>query len=346
MGERLIKTQNLYSILDPEPFFLLCTLLLLSWLFYKFFLNDISETRHLNVRRQFKNIFHHFLVFSTFFSIYILVSQSFPNGWIGRALPYLGLMSLGWGMAVFVKVCRLIILQYLFLGSMRVGVPMLIVNIFSLILSIILALWFANQIFGIQVAPLLATSAAFSIILGLAIQDTLGNLFAGIALQIDRSFEIGDWLEVTSGAQKTVGQVKEVTWRATMLVGFSEEKITIPNRSLAAAQISNFSTGEEPIIRSQIFKLKYGVNIEHAKQCLMESIREVKSILTFPEPLVLIFESNESWISLKLIYFIENYGAQYSIADQVMNSALKYLMANGIEISPTRIEVLHTPSPQ
>jgi small-conductance mechanosensitive channel len=344
MAEKLIKTQNLYSILDPEPYFLLCALLLLAWLFYKLFLKDVSDERHLNLRGHFKNIFHHFLVFSTFFSVYILISQSFPESGLGRALPYLGVMTLGWGMIVFVKTCRLIILQYLFLGSMKAGVPVLIVNIFSLILSILLALWSGNQIFGFQVAPLLATSAAFSIILGLAIQDTLGNLFAGISLQVDKSFEIGDWLEVVTGTQKTVGQVKEISWRATMLIGLSDEKITIPNRALASALISNFSTGDQPIVRSQVFKLKYGVDIEHAKQCLIESTKEVKSILTYPEPLALISESNESWISIKLVYFIENYGSQYAIADQVMNSALKYLIANGIEISPSRLEIIHQSS--
>ncbi len=345
MGEKLIKMQNLYSILDPEPYFLLCSLLLLAWLFYKLFLKEVSDERHENLRGHFKNIFRHFLIFSTFFAVFVLIAQSFPEGGLGRALPYLGIFTLCWGMMVFVKTCRLIILQYLFLGSMKAGVPVLIVNIFSLILSIVLALWSANQIFGFQVAPLLATSAAFSIILGLAIQDTLGNLFAGISLQLDKSFEIGDWLEVVSGVQKSVGQVKEISWRATMLIGLSDEKITIPNRSLANSQISNFSTGHQPIVRSQIFKLKYGVDIEHAKKVLLESIKGNNQILGYPEPLVLLSESNESWIAFKLVYFIENYGSQYMIADLVMNSAIKFLLANGIEISPARIEVVSSANP-
>lgn len=339
MGERVIKLQNLYSLLDPEPYFLLCALILLAWIFYKLFLGEVSTERHENLRTHFKNIFRHFLILSTFFAVYILIFQSFPDGGVGRALPYLGIFTLTWAMLVFVKTCRLIILQYLFLGSMKTGVPVLIVNIFSLLLSIILALWMANQIFGIQVAPLLATSAAFSIILGLAIQDTLGNLFAGISLQLDKSFEIGDWLEITSGTQKTTGRVKEISWRATLLIGQADEKVTIPNRSLANSQISNFSNNGQPIIRNHIFKLKYDVDIELAKKCLLESVGLIDDILKYPEPISLISESNENWIALKLVYFIENYGAQHVVADQVMTQALKYLQANNIEISSPRIEI-------
>ena len=138
------------------------------------------------------------------------------EGQIGRfalVTPYIAMAAFVWGNVVFVKTCRLIVLQYLFLGSMRHGVPLLLVNIFSLILSIVLLFWGITHIFGVQVGPLLATSAAASVILGLAMQDTLGNLFAGISLQIDRSFEIGDWVEVVSGIQKTTGQVREITWR-------------------------------------------------------------------------------------------------------------------------------------
>ena len=64
------------------------------------------------------------------------------------------------------------------------------------------------------------------------------------------------------------------------------------------------------------------------------------SILSYPEPLTLITESNESWVAVKLVYFIENYGAQYGIADQIVDSALKYLQTNGISISPQRLEVI------
>lgn len=331
MGDKLINTQNLYNLLDLEPFFIVCALMALTWVFYKVFLKEVSEERHRNLKNHFSNLLRHFFAMAAFFGAFLILKEAALAGnSLGRAMPYVGVISLLWGMIVFVKICRLITLQYLFLGSMKHGVPVLIVNIFSLILTIVLVMWAATALFDIKVTPLLATSAAFSIILGLALQDTLGNLFAGISLQFDHTFDIGDWLEVTQGSLKTSGQVKEITWRATVLTGWTDEVITLPNRTLASSQIANFSLNEQPIIRSQFFRLDYGIDHQLAKQCLLESIKEVRSVRTWPEPLVLVTETSDSFLSFKLIYYIDNYGSQYTIGDQVVETGWRFLKVNGI----------------
>jgi small-conductance mechanosensitive channel len=337
MGEKFLNTKNLYALLDFEPFAILCCLILLAWSFYKIFLKEVSEERHQNLKTHFRNLLRHFVILSTLFATFLIMSQAHTETAINRALPYIALAGLLWGMIVFVKACRLIILQYLFLGSMKHGVPVLIVNIFSLLMSLVLGFWTAASVFNVELTPLLATSAAFSVILGLALQDTLGNLFAGISLQVDKAFDIGDWLEVTNGSTKTVGQVKEITWRATMLAGWTDETITLPNRTLSNSQIANYSLDDKPIIRSQMFRLSYSTDIQLARQCLLESLKEIKTIRTWPEPFVIISEMNESWIGVKLGYYIENFGSQYSIADVVTENALRYLKANKIEIAPPRL---------
>jgi small-conductance mechanosensitive channel len=332
MNEKLIKLQALYSLIDYEPYVILIALVIFSWIFYKLFLKEVSAERHKGLRSQFKNLYHHTLWFSVSFVIFKFIYQAeHLDLTFTRVLPYLALFSLSWGIFVFVKACRLIILQYLFLGSMKAGVPILLVNIFSLMLTMTLILWGMSSIFGIQLAPLLATSAAFSIILGLALQDTLGNLFAGISLQLDRAFEIGDWLEITSGAQKIVGQVKEITWRATILAGWSDEVITIPNRTMANSQLSNFQAGDQPIARSQVFRLSLNTDVELAKECLGQTVREISAIR---QDLLLkpyISETTDSWILIKIAYYIDSYGSQFTIGDQVLTLGLKRLKEKGIE---------------
>jgi small-conductance mechanosensitive channel len=348
LGEKLIQSKNFALLLDFEPYVILVSLILLAWAFYKVFLREASSERHKNLRGHFSNLMRHFTAMSLGFIVFHILEQAPETSGLWRALPYVGLATLLMGMIVFVKTCRLIILQYLFLGSMKHGVPVLIVNIFSLLLSLVLAFWIAASIFGIELTPLLATSAAFSVIFGLALQDTLGNLFAGISLQIDKAFDIGDWLEISNGTLKTVGQVKEISWRATMLIGWTDEVITLPNRLLANSLIANFSLTEQPVVRSQIFKLKLESNMALAKQCLLESIKEVSSVRTWPEPLVLVSETTESWLSLKLVYYIDNYGSQYMVADAVISNALRYLQANGIEVAAPRLEIISpsaSPSP-
>lgn len=345
MNEKFIKTQALYSLIDWEPFVLLGCLLAVTWIFYKFFLQAASQERHTSIRFQFQTLFRHFFILTLLFIVFTFLHTTtggdFAN--FARVTPYIALMAFVWGSIVFVKTCRLLVLQYLFLGSMRAGVPLLLVNIFSLLLSIVLTVWALSQVFGLDLGPLMATSAAFSIVLGLALQDTLGNLFAGLSLQIDKSYEIGDWLEVVQGMQRATGQVKEISWRSTILVGFSDEEITLPNRTMANAQISNFSPDGHPIVRSQVFRLPYGCDVQRAKDILERAVVEISDIRGLPAPLAYIHETTENWVAVKVIYFIDNFGSQFAIGDKVMRKGIDALRANGIELARNVIE-LHSKS--
>lgn len=336
-----IQTQSLELLISFEPFLLLSALVFLAWGFYKGFLRGLSEERHQSLRAQFANLLKHYLTLGMLFALYTLIHAAWFDGQsVQKLLPYVAIMTFFWGGLVFIKASRMIILQYLFLGSMRAGVPLLIVNIVTLALSIVLILWGTSQIFNLQLGPLLATSAAFSIILGLALQDTLGNLFAGIALQVDHNFEIGDWLEVTASSQKTVGQVKEISWRSTTLIGFTEEVIVLPNRTMAGAQIANFQAGDMPFIRSQMFRLPYDIDTERAKKVLLQSLESIPEIRKYPEPLCLVTEHNESFLSFKLVYYIDNYGVQFIVGDRVVLSGWRALEKAGFENGRNTLKVL------
>lgn len=334
-----MNTALLYQLLEFEPYFILLSLYLLAWVFYKVFLREVSDERHKNIQMHLTNIFRHFVFMSVLFLIYVILQQATADSHFSKIIPYLALATLSMGMMVLVKTCRLIILQYLFLGSMKHGVPVLIVNIFSLLMSMIFSLWGARAIFNLELTPILATSAAFSVVLGLAMQDTLGNLFAGISLQVDRAYDIGDWIEVTSGIQKLVGQVKEITWRATTLVGWSDETIIVPNRFIAGAQISNYSLTELPIIRSQNFKIRYGEDLSKARTILVDAIRTVPGVRDWPEPCILINDLTESWANLKLVYYIDSFGSQFSVLDRVSSAALEAMMKNNIQMAPPLLSV-------
>lgn len=339
MQDRLFQTESLYSYLELEPYLVILFLVLSTWLFYKIFLKNVSLERHRNIEAQFKSVLKHFTFMSFLFLIFQLSLQNqADHAYLKRVTVYLGVFVFISGAIVLVKSSRLLVLQYLFLGSMQSGVPVLIVNIFSLILSLTIAFWGINHLFGVQVGPLLATSAALSVVLGLAMQDTLGNLFAGISLQIDKNFEIGDWIEFVNGIQKATGQVKEISWRSTTLVGLSDELIILPNRVMAMAQLSNFSPNQ-PIVRSHIFRIGFNDSVEKAKNLLEMAAAEVAEVRGIPAPYAYITETAESWVAIKLIYFIEDYGKQWVIGDKVQNRAYEVLRAQGIALAKNQIEI-------
>lgn len=340
LPESWIPADKIHEVIQLEPAVIIFILALCSWITYKVFLRHLSLDRHRNLRKLFVNLASHSGFMAALYLTYEFLALWAPEGsFVLRLLPYLGLVTLISGSVVLVKTSRIFVFQYLFWEHRNVGVPLLLVNIFTLILSLILFCWIATSIFGVRLAPLLATSAVFSIILGLALQDTLGNLFAGIAMQFDKPYEIGDWIEVQMGLQKWVGQVHEISWRATVLVGLYDEAITVANRVVAQAQISNFSMKTRPIVRNHQFRVPLDFPVQKMKDILLKSVQRVREIRNYPEPLVLISETSDSWAIYKLVYFIDDYGAQFSLADKVLSSVLTELHANGVALASNRLKV-------
>ena len=133
------------------------------------------------------------------------------------------------GVVKLVELCLWAVLTYLFVRALNFIIfglvdlkrgfetPTLVRNIFSIVaFTILFFLIFAHLYPDVNLGALFTTSAIFGVILGLALQDTLGNFFAGISLQADRPFQVGDVIMV--GAEKHTGVVEEITWRAVIPV--------------------------------------------------------------------------------------------------------------------------------
>lgn len=341
-SKSFFNVERVAETIQTEAILILFVMAASTWLVYRFLLKEVSEERHRNLRVHLNNLVKHVLIWAVPLVAYLLLLLSdFETVWILKLQGYLGLTAIAWGVVVFIKSSRLLTLEYFFLNHMREGVPLLLVNIFTLVLSMVMVGWFLNHFFGFEITHLVATSAVFSIVLGLALQDTLGNLFAGVALQLDKPYELGDWIEIQNGAQKYIGQVQEVSWRATVLATYTDEVVTIPNRTVAQSQVINSSGHFRPIVRSQVFRVPFGTNIERAREILTAIPTQVPTVLMQPKPLVQISEVTESWISLKLIYFLRNIENQYSVADKVLELGLTGLAQAKIPPAATRVELIH-----
>lgn len=341
INEPWIPLDRIEAIVQLEPALALAGLALGSFLVYRLLLRRVSEERHRNLKNLFLNLLGHFMVWLTLFITYISLRQMGldHSGGIDRLSSYVGFLTVVSGATVFVKTSRILVFEYLFLGHMREGVPLLLVNLSTLLLSMILGAWIATEIFGVKLAPLIATSAVLSLVMGLALQDTLGNLFAGVAMQFDKPYGIGDWVEVNNGDSLWVGQVYEISWRATVLVGFGDELLTIPNRIMAQAEISNFTLKGRPILRRQTFRVAPEVDPEMVKSALMRAIKSVPSISQTQEPRVIVTETHESWIPYKVLYYLEDYGVQYLIADEVIEKVRSEFLREGIQLATTRMQI-------
>ena len=95
------------------------------------------------------------------------------------------------------------------------------------------------NVFSLPVGTLIATSGVLAIILGLALQSTLGDVFSGIALNLGRPYVVGDMIVLGDG---TEGKVVETNWRATHLLNGANDLVVVPNSDLAKARLVNMSS--------------------------------------------------------------------------------------------------------
>ncbi|WP_048692618.1 mechanosensitive ion channel family protein [Catenovulum maritimum] len=127
-----------------------------------------------------------------------------------------------------------IILFKIILPKLGHNLPSIVTELF-LGVSVVVLIGVTLSHFGVDTTSIAATSAVVTAILAIGLQATLGNVIGGVALQLDRSIRIGDWIQLENGKQ---GRVQEIRWRHTVLETRDWDTIIVPNSSLLAANIT------------------------------------------------------------------------------------------------------------
>jgi small-conductance mechanosensitive channel len=104
------------------------------------------------------------------------------------------------------------------------------------------ALSLIAYVFNVPVGTLIATSGIFAVVLGLAMQSTLNDVFSGIALNLGQAYVVGDWIVLDDSLQ---GRVIETNWRSTHLLSPTNDVIILPNSTLAKSRLTNISSPDE-----------------------------------------------------------------------------------------------------
>jgi small-conductance mechanosensitive channel/CRP-like cAMP-binding protein len=98
---------------------------------------------------------------------------------------------------------------------------------------------------GVNLSGIVATSAVLTAVLGLSLQATLGNILGGVALQLDDSVRVGDWLQLENGRQ---GKVMAIRWRHTVVETRDWDTIIVPNASLLSQNLTLLGKrGDQPL---------------------------------------------------------------------------------------------------
>jgi small-conductance mechanosensitive channel/CRP-like cAMP-binding protein len=210
----------------------------------------------------------------------------------------------------------------------RLKLPRFVIDLISWLVLLVIGLLVVRSIFGIVLTGVLVTSTVASAVLGLALQDVLSNLIAGIALQAESPFSIGDWVRI--GDQE--GEIVRQNWRTISLLTIQNHHIIITNNNVANVDITNFSRPT----RLQVQSAHVGVVYQHppglVKQVLLEGVKGTEGIMDDPEPEVLVREYGDFAIEYQIRYWITDYSRWLHISDHVMTRIWYALKRNGMTI--------------
>jgi small-conductance mechanosensitive channel/CRP-like cAMP-binding protein len=169
---------------------------------------------------------------------------------------------------------------------------------------------------GVEPGSILTTSALLTAAIALSLQETLGNLVAGLAIQAQRPFDVDDWIQF-DGEQKHIGKVLEINWRATKLLTLDDVEVVVPNATLAKAPITNFTKPTRASRRSLYVQVPAEIPPHAVRSAVMLGLPGALGVLASPAPSVVL----NAFVDGNIEYWIRYWTEDFHMRDAVDSAA-------------------------
>ena len=201
----------------------------------------------------------------------------------------------------------------------------------------------AAEVFGWPVAGIVTTSGVAVAVLGFALRDMLASLFAGLALNAERPYQIGDWIELEP---HPAGRVVEVGWLTTRAVTRDGVGLVLPNALLARSAFRNYSRPSDSFRDTLAVTLDHEAAPERVERVLLAATAEVDALgPPLPPPDVRIAEFGPRGIVWQLRYWLADYAALPETRYRVQRAVLRHLHQAGLALSYAKLNLFHAPMP-
>jgi small-conductance mechanosensitive channel len=214
----------------------------------------------------------------------------------------------------------------------RIGValPRILIDIITGV-AVLVAMIAVGKRAGLSLAGLITTSAVLTAVIGFALQDTLGAMMSGIALQMDRSIQLGDW--ITVGPDIPAGRVVEIRWRYTAIETNNWSTIIIPNNQLTKSLVTVLGRriGEAPYVRRNI---DFYVDFRTPPNDVVDAVRTsllttpVPRMASQPEPQVIFFGLRDSLGWYRARYWLTDMTTE-DVTDAAVRTRVYYALRRG-----------------
>jgi small-conductance mechanosensitive channel/CRP-like cAMP-binding protein len=194
---------------------------------------------------------------------------------------------------------------------------------------------------GFDPVSLAATGGVLTAVIGFALQSTIANLFAGVALPLERQLAIGDWIQIVGH----IGRIREIKWRSTTIVTKDGDHVIVPNNQLLTTDVLNFSRPTEVHRMWQRVSIHYRHPPNEVKAALLGALRGAPGVLDQPAPDCFPVEFAESAVVYALRFWIADFASSEPIEGEVRTRVWYAARRAGLEMPfPIRTIVQHAPS--
>jgi small-conductance mechanosensitive channel/CRP-like cAMP-binding protein len=185
-------------------------------------------------------------------------------------------------------------------------------------------------VFDLPIQGLIATSGAIAIVLGLALQSTLGDVFSGIVLSFSRPYRPGDWISLEGG---TDGRVIELNWRATHVLTGRRDLAIVPNSTIAKSKIVNVSSPSGIHGVTITVQLDAKTSPATGAELLQHAILNCRLIVATPAPTVTVKSINANFTEFEITFFVEELASATRAQNQLFDLIFRHLTAAGIALA-------------
>jgi len=223
--------------------------------------------------------------------------------------------------------------------------PTLVVNLARLGVGV-LGAFIILQNLGIEITPLITALGIGGLAVALALQDTLGNLFAGVQIILSRMLKPGDYVKLSTGEEGFVGDVR---WRHTTVETFPDGNlVTVPNSVLAASILKNYTFPAQALWVSVDVGVSYDSDLSHVEQVTLDVAREViadvEGGLRDKPPVMLYRAFGASSVDFEVRLMVREFRSQGPVRHEFIKRLHERYRTEGIEIPfPIRTVVMKNP---
>lgn len=227
------------------------------------------------------------------------------DSFLARLLASAALLAVG---ADLVALVRVVIdaLQSRAESGARRQMPRLLLAVPRLLVILAVAWVLVAGVWDFDLSSLLTALGVTSLIISVALQDTLSGIASGFTLMLDRPFQPGDWIE----AEGIEGRVVDINWRSTRIQTRNLDVVVVPNGTLAGAKITNF---DEPARLHRVvadLQVAFSNPPTLAKDMIIDAARSVPGVLSDPPPTVKVTQVDDPLMGYEVRMWIDDFSIE------------------------------------